>query len=250
MQAGTLRCQSPSVTSCCPRSRSTADKSTCAGVKGGCRVLKYPASAAMSASLRFLVTGCIIGFGRAPLRKNRNSFCRNSTGWPAMRGNIPPPWPCAPWQAAQACALAGAVVACDVLDTTDASISPKKRTVRSIGGALICRWQEAIVTIDRLSRRTAQELQKCLRGFGMRRGFHHPRRVGDGLVVACGNSDGLDRMMHNALLEVGFRVPHDAGIALVLHDAYRRLRSEEHTSELQSPKDLVCRLLLEKKKKK
>src|SRR5574340_64147 len=29
-----------------------------------------------------------------------------------------------------------------------------------------------------------------------------------------------------------------------------RPRSEEHTSELQSPKDLVCRLLLEKKKKK
>src|SRR2546421_8803338 len=29
-----------------------------------------------------------------------------------------------------------------------------------------------------------------------------------------------------------------------------RLRSEEHTSELQSRSDLVCRLLLEKKKKK
>src|SRR5574340_173524 len=29
---------------------------------------------------------------------------------------------------------------------------------------------------------------------------------------------------------------------------YERFRSEEHTSELQSPKDLVCRLLLEKKK--
>src|SRR5690348_18174480 len=28
----------------------------------------------------------------------------------------------------------------------------------------------------------------------------------------------------------------------------RRLRSEEHTSELQSPVHLVCRLLLEKKK--
>src|SRR5574340_1707855 len=28
----------------------------------------------------------------------------------------------------------------------------------------------------------------------------------------------------------------------------RGRRSEEHTSELQSPKDLVCRLLLEKKK--
>src|SRR5256885_8774972 len=30
----------------------------------------------------------------------------------------------------------------------------------------------------------------------------------------------------------------------------RRARSEEHTSELQSPCNLVCRLLLEKKKKK
>src|SRR5574340_1218103 len=36
------------------------------------------------------------------------------------------------------------------------------------------------------------------------------------------------------------------GIALLQQ---RRERSEEHTSELQSPKDLVCRLLLEKKKK-
>src|SRR5258708_19528810 len=31
---------------------------------------------------------------------------------------------------------------------------------------------------------------------------------------------------------------------------HRRLRSEEHTSELQSPDHLVCRLLLEKKKNK
>src|SRR2546426_4334404 len=31
--------------------------------------------------------------------------------------------------------------------------------------------------------------------------------------------------------------------------AHERLRSEEHTSELQSPCNLVCRLLLEKKKK-
>src|SRR5256885_12143419 len=30
----------------------------------------------------------------------------------------------------------------------------------------------------------------------------------------------------------------------------RTIRSEEHTSELQSPCNLVCRLLLEKKKKK
>src|SRR6266576_4168033 len=39
--------------------------------------------------------------------------------------------------------------------------------------------------------------------------------------------------------------------ALGPHSARRRdRRSEEHTSELQSRRDLVCRLLLEKKKKK
>src|SRR5690242_21617435 len=32
-----------------------------------------------------------------------------------------------------------------------------------------------------------------------------------------------------------------------LHGLYRSLRSEEHTSELQSHVNLVCRLLLEKK---
>src|SRR5256885_8627881 len=32
-------------------------------------------------------------------------------------------------------------------------------------------------------------------------------------------------------------------------DKHVKLRSEEHTSELQSPCNLVCRLLLEKKKK-
>src|SRR5438874_4898047 len=41
------------------------------------------------------------------------------------------------------------------------------------------------------------------------------------------------------------RVPRVAG-----RRPKRELRSEEHTSELQSRRDLVCRLLLEKKKKK
>src|SRR5207248_10089648 len=36
---------------------------------------------------------------------------------------------------------------------------------------------------------------------------------------------------------------------LFLDEPTTGLRSEEHTSELQSPYDLVCRLLLEKKKK-
>src|SRR2546427_7837035 len=37
---------------------------------------------------------------------------------------------------------------------------------------------------------------------------------------------------------------------LAQHDQLARLRSEEHTSELQSQSNLVCRLLLEKKKDK
>src|SRR5688572_32723591 len=40
---------------------------------------------------------------------------------------------------------------------------------------------------------------------------------------------------------------HAVGLRAVLR---RRDRSEEHTSELQSQSNLVCRLLLEKKKKK
>src|SRR5437588_2939633 len=39
-------------------------------------------------------------------------------------------------------------------------------------------------------------------------------------------------------------------IRLTKHHPHRADRSEEHTSELQSHSDLVCRLLLEKKKKK
>src|SRR6266850_8224977 len=42
---------------------------------------------------------------------------------------------------------------------------------------------------------------------------------------------------------------HDHQAALPRDLDRRRQRSEEHTSELQSPCNLVCRLLLEKKKK-
>src|SRR2546430_7052305 len=39
-------------------------------------------------------------------------------------------------------------------------------------------------------------------------------------------------------------------VARTFATAWRKCRSEEHTSELQSQSNLVCRLLLEKKKKK
>src|SRR2546427_13077801 len=44
------------------------------------------------------------------------------------------------------------------------------------------------------------------------------------------------------IIVVGVSDQHEAG--------YNQGRSEEHTSELQSQSNLVCRLLLEKKKKK
>src|SRR5256885_5499933 len=44
-------------------------------------------------------------------------------------------------------------------------------------------------------------------------------------------------------------VPHHCFYSLYLFPSRLCFRSEEHTSELQSPCNLVCRLLLEKKKK-
>src|SRR3989454_4573043 len=68
----------------------------------------------------------------------------------------------------------------------------------------------------------------------------------------------LGRRVARALRAVADRAPVPGGAAV--GDAAprqraprahpRARRSEEHTSELQSPCNLVCRLLLEKKKKK
>src|SRR5260370_32323552 len=44
------------------------------------------------------------------------------------------------------------------------------------------------------------------------------------------------------------RLPLPVAFENVIPDRAQRLRSEEHTSELQSHLNLVCRLLLEKKK--
>src|SRR5207244_5967677 len=76
---------------------------------------------------------------------------------------------------------------------------------------------------------------------------------------------GADVAIHDpfARSERGYAVVRDMKAAtkgadcvaiVTAHDAYRKLdlkalrRSEEHTSELQSPDHLVCRLLLAKKK--
>src|SRR2546426_3272592 len=51
-------------------------------------------------------------------------------------------------------------------------------------------------------------------------------------------------------LDQAARVPRDRTPRRPGRCRIRAPRSEEHTSELQSPCNLVCRLLLEKKKKK
>src|SRR5260221_6122368 len=65
--------------------------------------------------------------------------------------------------------------------------------------------------------------------------------------------DDHDHRAHRAqhrehALEVAFRLADVLRPEVLQHDAGHR--SEEHTSELQSHSDLVCRLLLEKKKKR
>src|SRR5256885_2817789 len=75
----------------------------------------------------------------------------------------------------------------------------------------------------------------------------HTRLQGDWSSDVC--SSDLDRPGHLAVADIHARraaVRQDGGGDLgQVHVA----RSEEHTSELQSPCNLVCRLLLEKKKK-
>src|SRR2546426_8219091 len=77
-------------------------------------------------------------------------------------------------------------------------------------------------------------LQDFLRQTVAQRRFRFPR--GDLLVP--GGELFLDRPLPDHLIQAMQCVPDVADN-----------RSEEHTSELQSPCNLVCRLLLEKKKK-
>src|SRR5258708_32020872 len=63
-------------------------------------------------------------------------------------------------------------------------------------------------------------------------------------------------IFHGPIVEqakLNFFVAHDIGVrraafVVLIKKILHHFRSEEHTSELQSPDHLVCRLLLEKKK--
>src|SRR5207249_8789149 len=78
------------------------------------------------------------------------------------------------------------------------------------------------------------------------RGVAHPDKHPNGRVASrawCRVRQGdAHRAEHPKAVEVALRP-----IQLILAEPVVRLRSEEHTSELQSRFDIVCRLLLEKK---
>src|SRR2546430_7209596 len=66
------------------------------------------------------------------------------------------------------------------------------------------------------------------------------------IVVALDESNLVGALLENGLHARAEAVP--GGVFLI--DFKLAVRSEEHTSELQSQSNLVCRLLLEKKKKR
>src|SRR2546426_3564421 len=89
------------------------------------------------------------------------------------------------------------------------------------------------------------------------------RAMGEGALVLHGRRDQRNQERHLGRRQI-LRLPAEVGagggpkaeetraplndVQVDLEDAVLAERSEEHTSELQSPCNLVCRLLLEKKK--
>src|SRR3989454_8613812 len=119
--------------------------------------------------------------------------------------------------------------------------------VHSFGG---CGLQD----IERGSERVIRELERG-RGrhlehdLGKRRGPREPADVAGQVAPQVDEIEGAEGVKLARLAEV------ELGHALAQELEPRpepalRSRSEEHTSELQSPCNLVCRLLLEKKKNK
>src|SRR5690606_39363267 len=88
--------------------------------------------------------------------------------------------------------------------------------------------------------RTAIALALCLASAGM----------ANAEMRTCGSQDPVDTINEMfAALYACWEPPANAGgLSMTLTFSLRSNRSEEHTSELQSRENLVCRLLLEKKK--
>src|SRR5437764_3193205 len=81
--------------------------------------------------------------------------------------------------------------------------------------------------------------------------LQHLLDLGEGLLAEVRRAQQLDLGALHQVADVVNVLGFEAvGAAHGELELVHRTRSEEHTSELQSPMYLVCRLLLEKKKKK
>src|SRR5256885_4706547 len=104
---------------------------------------------------------------------------------------------------------------------------------RRENGRVGVRNHVVILPVDDLSNAAAQAVENSIKG-----------------TLALPHPYG--RLQFGADLELHFRTLIGAGsnpnVAAVIVIGIEEGRSEEHTSELQSPCNLVCRLLLEKKK--
>src|SRR5688500_20068453 len=89
----------------------------------------------------------------------------------------------------------------------------------------------------------------------------HTRLQGDWSSDVCSSDLVQQELLPRISIEVAYNrrwwgnytVTDNQNVSPEMYDSYvvtAPVRSEEHTSELQSPCNLVCRLLLEKKKEK
>src|SRR5688500_11558205 len=118
---------------------------------------------------------------------------------------------------------------------------------RLFQGVDVGKGQEGLITYHRtdsttLSEKALTESSKVIREMFGGEFYDAPRRYQTRVKNA--------QEAHEAIRPTDFRLAPSQLEKVLDPDDLKLYRSEEHTSELQSPCNLVCRLLLEKKKKK
>src|SRR5690349_18443220 len=131
---------------------------------------------------------------------------------------------------------------------------PLPKLQRVAAYALVLRDEKILLT--RLASRISADEKWHLPGGGVDHG-ENPR---DALIREIREETGLEAEVGDTARIYSAHLPSmwrkgrrwDYQALRIVYDAWVPVdaRSEEHTSELQSRRDLVCRLLLEKKKKK
>src|SRR5262249_60720803 len=109
--------------------------------------------------------------------------------------------------------------------------------------------------VEKLFRRRPQKVLLDIRKYRFRSSSYFTLSLHDALPILTdgvhqrfvGHHEKYRGIFRRVLVTMKIPERHDEGVALF--PFVTLIRSEEHTSELQSLTNLVCRLLLEKKKK-